>query len=74
MGESNEYIPGPNELSEIVFGSDLSSIISIPDMYEYAKARREQAEDRGDYDDITRWDQHLELIVRSSPDLRSQDN
>lgn len=72
--EQEPRIPSPNELSEIVFGSDLSSVINIPQMFEYAKDKRAQAEDRGNVDEMELWDQHLETIVQASPDLRSQDN
>lgn len=75
MSEINrEHIPSANELSEIVFGNDISSVISVSEMFEYVKAKRAQAEDRGNTDEIELWNNHLEIIVQASPDLRSQDN
>lgn len=74
MTEQEPQVPSANDLSLMVFGSDMSEHINIFEMFEYAKERLEQANERGDLEEISVWETNLGLITEASPDLRTKDN
>lgn len=71
MPEQEPRRPSPNELSEMVFGRDLSNVISIPEMYEFVQDKVKQARNEHEADF---WSNHLEQIVAASPDLRTRED
>ncbi len=68
MTEADIQVPSAHEISRIVFGDDIRSVVSVADVFSFVIARLEQGRDRGSIEEIEYWENHAASLRPMVPE------